>query len=112
MLCQPKCWVSMPPKRGPAANEKYTTAEFIPSTLPLFFASICAMRIAMLVPNIMALPIPMKKREVINAAPVVEKLHKSEQAMKIRIPAMNIFLRPSMSASLAQGIWNIAVDSI
>lgn len=62
ILRQPKYCVRIPPTDGPATRPMYTAVIFIPKTAPLFSGGNVEARMAVLVPNIMAPPIPEKNR--------------------------------------------------
>lgn len=84
----------------------------IPKAHPLFSAETDEVKIAVLVPNIIALPTPVMILHTINQLPVVASPQSTEKIVNSTIPDINIFFLPYISASLAHGICKIAVVNI
>jgi len=111
-LLQPKYSVSIPPITGPVERPRYTAVTFIPSALPLSPAGNTEVIIAILVPNIMAPAIPwITLKTIIETMFHANIISIADRVNKVR-PAVNIFFRPAISASLPKGSRKTADESM
>ena len=81
MLRQPRFPTRIPPRNGPPESPAYTAATLMPSTFPLSCAGKTEVRMAMPVPNIIALPMPCSTRQASSMMAEVASPQQREKAV-------------------------------
>jgi hypothetical protein len=112
ILRHPRYWVRNPPITGPAESPRYTAVMLIPIALPLSPGAKTEVIIARLVPKIMALDIPCTILINIRKVRLFEKMITNVDRVNNVNQPVNTFFLPKISASLPNGIRNIADDKM